>query len=156
LLFELTKLFGGSIMKSKILALAFIAFLIPQVQATEPLTLRQHMTAMGYLLDEVWVSVGTPPDYTKAADKVNELRGHLVQVIGLLPPKIEIMQPTEKRLATIEFHQFAARVIYLTATLENTLLKPDLSPISQSRDRDIANVLHEISSAVGSAHGKFR
>ncbi len=124
--------------------------------AGEPETVRSHMTRMGVLLDEIWSLSATPDLYPQAADKVSELRGHLVKVISLLPPKVEAMEPKQRRLATIEFHQFVARVIFLTSSLENALLGVGTPTSGQSFERDVENLMREISTAVGNAHIKFR
>ena len=38
----------------------------PPAKADTQLSLREHMAAMGYLMDEVWVKVAEPKDYAAA------------------------------------------------------------------------------------------
>jgi hypothetical protein len=118
-------------------------------------TLRGHMAAMSYILDEVWAKAADPKDYPLAADKVRELRGHLAASIGYKPPKLETLPTTERRLAEIEYHQISARVIFLLGTLEQTLLKETVTQ-GPSRETAIRQLLSEISTAIGRGHGKFR
>lgn len=120
------------------------------------LSLREHMQAMGYLLDAIWVDSADVKTYPQAADKTAELRDHLTKVISLVPGKIQGMQIKQKRAALIDFHQLVARTIYLSATLEQTLSQPDLDPVSGSRERDVQNLLKEISVVVGRGHGRYR
>ncbi|MGE4132548.1 MAG: hypothetical protein AB7F86_12970 [Bdellovibrionales bacterium] len=122
-----------------------------------PSTLKNHMYQMGYLMDEIWVKATDPTKHVEAAEKVSELRGHLTKAIGLMPPKVQAMtNKVDQRLAMIEYHQLLSRVIYLSASLENTLLRPNLEPTSQSKEKDIQNLLKEISVIVGRGHAKFR
>ncbi len=143
-------------MKFFILSFAALTIYSSVGQAEEPLTLRQHMTAMGYILDEVWVKSAKPEDYLEAADKVRDLRAHLVQAISLVPGKFASLSPTQQRIGIIEYHQFAARVIFLSGTLETALLGRNVDPIGPTREQAIQNLLREISVIVGQAHGKFR
>ncbi len=119
-------------------------------------TLREHMTAMGYILDAVWVASAEQKTYATAADKTAELRDHLTKAIAILPSSIENLNPNQRRAAVIEYHQLMARTIHLSGTLEQTLLNPDIDPISGSRQRDVQNLLREISVVVGRGHGRFR
>ncbi len=143
-------------MKFFILSFAALTFFSSVGQAEEPLTLRQRMTAMGYILDEVWVHSAKSEDYLLAADKVRDLRAHLVQAIGLLPGKFAGLTPAQQRIGTIEYHQLAARVIFLSGTLELAFMGRDFDPIGPTRELAIQNLLREISVIVGQAHGKFR
>jgi len=143
----------------KILALAFVlAFAAMPVKSEQPqLSLREHMRAMGYQLDEIFARSQEPLKYSEAAVKTRELRGQLVKAIALIPSKFETLREREKNAAIAEYHQFTARVIYLSATLEQTFLLPDdLQTASGSREKDIRNLLHEINVVVGKAHSKFR
>jgi hypothetical protein len=146
----------GGFMKIIVTGIALLMLFVPKSFADTPLSLRQHMAAMGYILDEVWVKTANPSEYLYAADKVREMRGHLVASIDLFPSKFSTLNPFERRLAEIEYHHFMARVIYLSSTLESTLLKPNMQPVGPSRESDIKQLLGEISTAVGRAHGKFR
>lgn len=119
-------------------------------------TLRDHMYALGYIMDEIWVKAANSADYPAAADKVKEMRGHLVKAIALVPNKITTLPPAQQRLATIEFQQYMARVIFLGGTLEETFLRSDIQPVGLNREQDIKNLLSEISTAVARAHAKFR
>ena len=142
-------------MKSFVFGLALFMSPLAFAQSSDGATIKAHMGQMGILLDEIWSLSANKADFPAAADKTSELRGHLIQVIGLLPPKVAAMEASERRLRTIEFQQFAARVIYLTANLENAFLGAG-TPTSETFDKDVENLLREISTAVGRAHGKFR
>lgn len=144
-------------MKSILLSFALLCAPLAFAEgAGEPETVRSHMTKMGVLLDEIWSLSATPDLYPQAADKVSELRGHLIKVIALLPPKVEAMEPKQRRLSTIEYHQFVARVIFLSSSLENALLGVGTPTSGESFERDVQNLMREISTAVGNAHIKFR
>lgn len=127
-----------------------------QFAAAEDLSLKQHMTSMGFIMDEIWVKAANPADYPACADKVSALRGHLVQTIGLTPSRIAPLHPNDKTLAMIDYHQTMARVIYQLAALEMVLRKPETLVDSQDRVREVHRLLSDVSATVGTAHGKFR
>lgn len=137
-----------------VLAVVALSFSL-STQAAE-LTLREHMAAMVYILDSIWLSTTDAANYPKAADKTAEMREHLTQAIGLKPGKLQSLNPTQRRQAVIEYHQLMAQIIHLSATLERTLAAPDLDPVSGSRQRDVQNLLREISVVIARGHEKFR
>ena len=140
-----------------IAAFLFVALLPSTALSEQPATLRDHMRAMGYLLDEVFALSKETGSLVTAADKTRELRGHLVQSIAIFPGKFSAMRETERNSAAIEYHQLFARVIYLSATLERTLLAGQDFPFeSGSKNEDVRNLLYEINVLVGQAHRKFR
>lgn len=125
--------------------------------AENPLTLKEHMRAMGYILDEVFSRADQSATYKEAAAKTRELRQHLIQSIALQPTKISSMREAQRNAAMIDYHQLMARVIYLSATLEHTFSAgDDFQATSNSRENDIRNLLHEINVIVGQAHRKYR
>ena len=139
------------------MAIVLTGLLASPTFAEPPQTLGQHMRAMGYLLDEVFARSEKSVEYLEAADKVRELRDHLVDSIALRPAKFAQMNEAQRNAALIEYHQLMARVIYLTATLEHTLtVGNDLEAESGSRKKDIINLLHEINVLAGKAHRMFR
>lgn len=121
-----------------------------------PMTLKEHMAAMGYILDAIWVSANEPRTYPEAADRTAELREHLVQAIAITPNGIAAMEPKQKRAAVIDYHQLMARTIHLTASLEQAFSSAGPDPVSGSRQQDIQNLLREISVVVGRGHGRYR
>jgi hypothetical protein len=144
-------------MKQILIALALILASPVGIALEQSADLREHMLAMGYLLDEIFARSDNPNDYKDAADKTRELRTHLTYAIAKIPITIERLPENQKDQAMIEYHQYLARAIYLTATLEQTLRGGEHAHIeSGSVEEDIKNLLHEINVVVGEAHGKFR
>ncbi len=121
-----------------------------------PPTLKEHMAAMGYILDSIWVAANDQQTYQTAADKTAELREHLTQAIALTPNSIATMEPRQRRTAVIDYHQLMARTIHLTASLEQAFSQSGPDPVSGSRQQDIQNLLREISVVVGRGHGRYR
>jgi hypothetical protein len=120
-------------------------------------SLREHMRAMGYLLDEINSRSSEPLKFSEAAAKTRELRRGMIQSLAFDPPKFATMNERTANAARLEYHQFLARVIYLSATLERVMdADSDSQTQSGTRLGDIRNILHEINVQVGRAHGKFR
>lgn len=123
----------------------------------DPPTLKDHMRAMGYIIDEINARSTEPKSFKEAASKTRELRSHLVQAIALEPGKFATFKENELNAARREYHQALARVIYLSASLERVLeTETDFETQSGSRVADIRNILHEMNVLVGKAHAKFR
>lgn len=123
----------------------------------ETTSLREHMRAMGYMLDEINSRSSEPPQFSQAAAKTRELRRALILSLALDPPKFATLNDKEQNFARVEYHQLLARVVYLSATLEKTLdADSDNQTQSGTRLADVRNLLHEINVLVGKAHRKFR
>ncbi|MGE0528079.1 MAG: hypothetical protein AB7G93_21525 [Bdellovibrionales bacterium] len=134
-----------------------VSFAALPALAEQQLPLRDHMRAMGYLMDEIYSRAKEPITYKEAAQKTRELRGHLVESIALIPTKLITMREQARNSDLIEYHQLMARVIYLSATLEHTLSAgDDFHAQSATRQDDVRNLLHEINVLVGKAHRQFR
>lgn len=136
--------------------IAAALFSMSMAAQAAPKTLKEHMTAMGYILDSVWVAANDPQTYSVAADKSAELREHLTQAIALTPHSISTMEPRQRRAAIIDYHQLMARTIHLAASLEQAFNSSGPDPVSGSRQQDIQNLLREISVVVGRGHGRYR
>ncbi len=120
-------------------------------------SLREHMRAMGYMLDEINSRSSEPQNFSEAAAKTRQLRHALIQSLALDPPKFAAMNEKEQNAARVEYHQLLARVVHLSATLEKTLdADSDSQTQSGTRLADVRNLLHEINVLVGKAHRKFR
>lgn len=140
-----------------ILPVLLTAFSALPAAAQASSSLRDHMRAMGYLLDDINSRADQIPDYHTAAAKTRELRDHLIQSLPMDPAKFANLNEREKNAARLEYHQLFARVIYLSATLEKTFdSADDFQAQSGSRRDDVRNLLHEINVLVGKAHGRFR
>lgn len=144
-------------MKQLLLSMALALAAQGTYAQEKPLTLREHMRAMGYILDEVFSRANESKNYAEAAERTRQLRTHLVQSISLYPQKFSTLRELEKNAAVLEYHQLMARVIYLSASLEQTFAAGDeFHFVSGSRQDDIRNLLHEINVLIGKAHRKFR
>lgn len=140
-----------------IAALLCLQLASPSAYGQTEMTLREHMYAMGYLIDEVFALSDQPENYVTVAEKTRELRGHLTKSVALLPENFTSLSDIERNSSTVEYHQMMARAIYLTASLEETLLASEHAQFqSGSKKEDVQNLLYEINVLIGKAHGRFR
>jgi len=133
-----------------------VGALSAQAESCGELTLKEHMNAMGFLLDDIY-SQADKRQYEAAANNARELRGHLVKAIGMMPPKVSaIADPAQRDAAMNEFHKLLSRAIYLSASLEEVLWSGDAHTESGDRDKDFKNLLYELSVVAGEGHKRFR
>ncbi|NJL24930.1 MAG: hypothetical protein HC902_06985 [Calothrix sp. SM1_5_4] len=91
-------------MKNLLLAV-IVSLAGPMGWADPEPSLRDHMRAMGYLMDEIFSRAKETKNYQEAAQKARDVRAHLVKAIALEPDKFRGMRETEKNAARIEYHK---------------------------------------------------
>ncbi len=143
-------------MNFKAWSLSLLVLLVGLNARSEESSLREHMSSMGVIMDKIWAQTNDPADWPVAANKVQDLRQHLVKAIAFLPPKINDLEGSELRLATVLFHQYMARAIWLTASIEKALLEGQIDPNKEGAEREVHDLLRELSVVVGKGHGQFR
>ena len=95
--------------------------------------------------------------YPWAAGRVRTLRAEAIKTIALTPEKVNSFNELERRREMLVFHQTMARLIYLSASLEDAFTAGDeYESVSASRAMDIENLFHEMENLMNFAHSRFR
>ncbi len=124
----------------------------------EPLNeLAAHMRAMSSNLEITKVKSSETTTWSEAAAGSRELRTHVIGALGLVPEVIKSMTEVDQRRAMLEYHQLMARLIYMSASLEDAFTAgQEYQSISVSREMDIQNLFHEIDKLMSYAHDRYR
>lgn len=95
--------------------------------------------------------------YPWAAGRVRILRAAAINAIALTPEKVKSYKELERRREMLVFHQTMARLIYMSASLEDAFTAGDeYEATSVSREMDIENLFFEIEKLMNDAHARFR
>lgn len=120
------------------------------------LPLRKHMVCMSYRMDEVYALIQDPQKRREIADHLQAVRGHLQISLGLTPSKLANMNPTQTRLALLDYQKTMAEALGLVARLESRMLVQTNAGDSAAIDLEIRELALRLQQVIGIGHQKFR
>lgn len=142
-------------MKSLLFAFALLALANPAHAQDSAFSDRMHKIYFNFR--QAKAESHSETLYPWAASRVRTLRSEAIKTIALTPKKINSYKELERRREMLVFHQTMARLIYLSASLEDAFTAgDDYVSESISREMDIKNLFHEIENLMDFAHSRFR
>lgn len=118
--------------------------------------LADHMRDMSYILTSAKEKSASTENYGEASDLMRAMRGHAIAATALTPSAVGNLEEKVRNQEMIAYHQTMARLIYMTAAIENALANEDYEFESYSRAHDIENLFLELDKLMSYAHDRFR